>query len=171
MMGKHPIKSLSSTQANVSLSSGEAEFYGVVKASGVGLGFTSLLADIGIQLPLRVWTDSTATIGICGRQGLGKLRHVDTQCLWIQQRVRDGTVNLLKVRGEDNPADLFTKHLTGKERVEKLLKIFGCNYSDGRSGIAPTLREGRGMEKGELLQTTQHHHHERTAAAARRVMR
>ena len=57
--------------------------------------------------------------------------------------------------------DSFTKHLTGKERVEKLLKIFGCNYSDGRSEIAPTLREGRGMEKGELLQATQHHHEPR----------
>ena len=92
MLGSHLIKSWSSTQSSVSLSSGEAEFYGVVKAAGMGLGYSSLLADVGIRVPLRVWTDSTATIGICGRQGLGKLRHIDTQCLWIQQRVRDGTL-------------------------------------------------------------------------------
>ena len=84
MLGSHLIKSWSSTKAAISLSSGEAEFYGVVKAAGVELGHTSLLNDIGVVLPLRVWTDSAATIGICGRQGLGKLRHVDTQCLWIQ---------------------------------------------------------------------------------------
>ena len=48
MMGEHLIKSWSSTQASISLSNGEAEFYGVVKASGVGLGFTSLLGDVGI---------------------------------------------------------------------------------------------------------------------------
>ena len=34
LLGKHLIKSWSSTQGLVSLSSGEAEFYGVTKASG-----------------------------------------------------------------------------------------------------------------------------------------
>ena len=64
MLGHHLIKSWSSTQSNISLSSGEAEFYGVVKAAGMGLGYASLLEDIGVSLPLRVWTDSIATIGI-----------------------------------------------------------------------------------------------------------
>ena len=70
MLGKHLIKSWSSTQASVSLSSGEAEFYGVAKASGISLWYKALLTDLGHALPVRVWTDSTATIGICGRQGL-----------------------------------------------------------------------------------------------------
>ena len=71
VLGQHPVKSWSSTQSEVALSSGEEEYYGAVKASGVGLGFQSLLADMGVALPLRVWTDSTATIGICSRDGLG----------------------------------------------------------------------------------------------------
>ncbi len=111
MLGTHLLKSWSSTQTSISLSSGEAEFYGVVKASGVSLGYQALLRDVGLNLPIRVWTDSSATIGICGRQGLGKLRPVDTQSLWIQQRVRNGSVELFKVKGEENPTDLFTKHL------------------------------------------------------------
>lgn len=152
MLGSHLIKAWSSTQASISLSSGEAEFYGVVKAAGVGLGYGSLLHDVGVILPLRVWTDSTATIGICGRQGLGKLRHVDTQCLWIQQRVRDGTLTLLKVRGEDNPADLFTKHLAASDRIPKLLEMFGCSFREGRPALAPALRAGKGNEMSELLQ-------------------
>ncbi len=156
MLGRHLIKSWSSTQASVSLSSGESEFYGVVKAAGIGLGYRSLLHDLGVTLPLRVWTDSTATIGICSRQGLGKLRHVDAQCLWIQQRVRDGTFELLKVRGEVNPADLFTKHLAGGDRVSMLLALFGCQYRDGRAATAPQLRQATGTSKGEsLLQVAQ----------------
>ena len=111
MLGKHLIMSWSSTQASVSLSSGEVEFYGVAKASGICLGYQSLARDLGYTLPVRAWTDSMATLGICGRQGLGKLRHIDTQCLWIQQRVWDRTVELVKVRGEENRADLFNKHL------------------------------------------------------------
>ena len=47
MLGSHLIKAWSSTQSSIFLSSGEAEFYGVVKASGVGLGYGSLLSDVG----------------------------------------------------------------------------------------------------------------------------
>ena len=79
MFGKHLIKSWSSTQGQISLSSGEAEFYGVVRASGIALGQQSLYKDLGYVVPVRVWTDSSAAIGICQRQGLGRLRHIDTQ--------------------------------------------------------------------------------------------
>ena len=155
MLGTHLLKSWASTQTSVSLSSGEAEFYGVVKASGISLGYQALLKDVGVNLPLRVWTDSSATLGICGRQGLGKLRHVDTQCLWIQQRVRDGSVELCKVKGEENPADLFTKHLTSRDRIRSLLDLFGCRYTGGRAATAPVLRSGVGTSKGELLKVAE----------------
>ena len=112
LFGSHLIKSWSSTQSNIALSSGEAELYGVVKATGMTLGHQAMFGDLGLKLPIRVWTDSTATMGICARQGLGKLRHISTQALWVQQRVRDGSVRLHKVLGTENPADLFTKHLT-----------------------------------------------------------
>ena len=67
MLGKHLIKSWSSTRASVSLSSGEAEFYGVAKAAGTCLSCQSLTKDLGYKLPVRVWTDSTATMCIWGR--------------------------------------------------------------------------------------------------------
>ena len=116
MLGRHMIKSWSSTQPGVTLSSGEAELCGVIRGSGMGLGFQSLMADLGHDLPLRVWTDSSAAIGICTRQGLGKMRHIDTHLLWIQHAVRSGRVDLRKVLGEENPADRFTKHLSSRER-------------------------------------------------------
>ena len=75
----------------------------------MGLGFQGLMADLGYDLPLRVWTDSSAAIGICTRQGLGKLRHIDAHLLWVQQAVRSKRVDIRKVLGEENPADLFTK--------------------------------------------------------------
>ena len=83
MLGKHCLKSWSSTQPSVSLSSGEAEFYGLVKASGIGLGFQALFKDFNYQLPVTAYTDSSAAMGVVGRQGLGKLRHLDTHSLWI----------------------------------------------------------------------------------------
>lgn len=41
MLGRHLIKNWSSTQSNISLSSGEAEFYGVGRASDMGPGYGS----------------------------------------------------------------------------------------------------------------------------------
>jgi len=140
MLGAHAVKTWSSTQAGVSLSSGEAEFYGVLKGAGIGLGFQSLLADLGVDLPLRVWTDSSAAVGICARQGLGKLRHLATHLLWIQQAVRSRRFELRKVAGEQNPADLFTKHMVTREKLAGLVKMLGCQYRGGRAESAPMTR-------------------------------
>ena len=44
MLGNHMIKSWSSTQAHVTLSSGEAEYYGLVKGASVAIGVKSMHA-------------------------------------------------------------------------------------------------------------------------------
>ncbi len=120
----NPIKTWLSTQSSVALSSGEAKSNGVVRGAGVGLGYQSFLQDLGIHVGLRVWTDSSAAIGICTRQGLGKLRHLDTHTLWVQQAVRSKRVDLRKVAGEVNLADLFTKHSLTRERLIGLTELF-----------------------------------------------
>ncbi len=154
MLGSHCLKSWSSTQPSVSLSSGEAEFYGLVKASGIGLGFKSLVNDFGYELPCRVWTDSSAAMGIVGRQGLGKLRHIDTHSLWVQQAARSGRILVRKVRGDENPADLFTKHLPSRDKIAELVRLIGCRYEDGRPEAAPELRRER-MTRTTLGQSMQ----------------
>ena len=123
LLGEHILKTYSSTQPTISLSSGEAEFYGVVRASGAALGQQSLFADLGVPLNVTVWTDSSAAMGICTRQGLGKLRHIDTQALWIQEKVRTKQIILRKVKGDVNPADLLTKFMTGKDKIDQLMKL------------------------------------------------
>ena len=78
MLGSHLIMTWSSAQPNISWSSGEAEYYGVVKAVGIAIGQQSPMKDLGIKVGVRVWTDSSAAVGICGRSGLGRLRHAQT---------------------------------------------------------------------------------------------
>ena len=144
MVGRRTIKTWSSTQASISLSSGEAEFNGVVRGSGAGLGYRSLLRDLGHEVPLRVWTDSSAAIGICSRQGLGKLRHLDTHTLWVQQACRTGAVDLRKIPGESNPADLFTKHSHSREKLMELTKLFSAEFRGGRAENAAQVRKTKG---------------------------
>ena len=49
MIGGCCIKSWSSTQSLIALSSGESEYYGVVKGASVGLGVQAMLKDLGIE--------------------------------------------------------------------------------------------------------------------------
>jgi hypothetical protein len=124
----------------------------VVKGAAAGLGYISLLKDFGVALPMRVWTDSSASKGICGRQGLGKVRHLDTQDLWVQQRVRRGDFILLKIDGERNAGDLFTKASLSRYRIEALLELLGCVYRNGRPEAAPALRQS--TSRGPVAETT-----------------
>ena len=77
----------------------------MVKAAGAGLGRQSLLPNMGLDMPACVWTDSSAALGIATRSGLGKLRHLETHTLWVQDKVRTGAIAVRKVAGEVNPAD------------------------------------------------------------------
>ena len=64
IVGTHLLKSWSSTQPIIILSSGEAELHAVVKAGANGMGMLPLLLDLGVRLYLNFWTDSIATQGI-----------------------------------------------------------------------------------------------------------
>ena len=62
MVESHLSKAWSSTQASVALSSGGAEYYGLVHGVGIGLGIQPLYRDVGLPLKLRAWTDSSAAM-------------------------------------------------------------------------------------------------------------
>jgi len=123
-----------------------------VKAAGAGLGHQSLTKDMGLNMPVCVWTDSSAAIGISTRAGLGKLRHLETHMLWVQEKVRTGAIAVWTVRGEVNPADLFTKHLPSKDKIHQLTSLFGCECRTGRADSAPLLRphSSDGQKVGHL---------------------
>ena len=99
---------------------------------------------MGMDIPIRLWADSTAAIGICSRQGLGKIRHLDTHTLWVQQAVRAKRFTLHKVLGEKNPADLMTKHSITRDKMAKLVELQNCRFLSGRAESAAKVREGAG---------------------------
>ena len=76
MVGRHPIFAASSTQTILSLSSGEAEFYGAVRCACRSLGLKSLLSDLSLEVKAELETDSAACKGLCSRRGAAKIRHI-----------------------------------------------------------------------------------------------
>ncbi|CAK0839220.1 unnamed protein product, partial [Prorocentrum cordatum] len=109
MLGHHVIKHGSNLQSTVSLSSGESEYYALVKGGSVGLGLHSLFADWGLDLKVELASDSSAARGHVQRRGLGKMRHVQSRYLWIQERVGKGDLSIAAVPGKNNVADVLTK--------------------------------------------------------------
>ena len=86
MWGERIIKSWSTTQSVIALSSGEAEYYGMVKRASVGLGMKSVLRDFKINVKLPLESDASAAIAIASRRGLGKVRHIEVCQLWLQEK-------------------------------------------------------------------------------------
>ena len=58
-----------------------------------------------------VRTDSTTALGMFHRTGLGKVRHIELQYLWIQDEAHRKKIAAHKVGTRDNPADMLTKGL------------------------------------------------------------
>ena len=89
MWSNHVIKTWSSTQQTIALSSGEAELYAMTKAASQVLGTISMLKDFGIITQGQVRSDATAAIGIVHREGLGRTRHIRVQYLWMQEKIAE----------------------------------------------------------------------------------
>ena len=137
-IGLHVIKSWSTTQATVALSSGEAELYAIVKGASQSLGMLALANDMGQEMQPRVNSDSSAAIGITQRKGLGKLRHIRVQMLWVQDGLKRGEFALDKVDGADNVSDVLTKNVDAGT-LNKHLATMSYMTMSGRAVGAPTL--------------------------------
>ena len=141
MLDGHMLKAYSSTQNVIALSSAEAELYALVKAASIAMGLISVMADFGETAKIELRADSSAAIGIAYRQGLGKVRHLDVQQLWIQQRVLSRELKLLKVMGVDNIADMMTKHLAA-DLIKTITEQMNFFAIEGRAATAPTVSRG-----------------------------
>ena len=138
-VGLHCIKTWSKTQAVIAKSSAESELYAVVKTACESLGMLSLLADFGEEYSATLLLDSSAAKGILERTGLTKVRHIDVNLLWLQEQAARDFMNLTKVDGNFNNADLMTKHLN-KDKIEGHMQRMNLKYMKGRATIAAKLQ-------------------------------
>ena len=119
---------------------GEAEFYGLVRGTSIGIGIRGLMQDLGARI--RVWTitDSSVVLGISKRRGLGKVRHIELNQLWIHDKVISGETEVRKVRGEDNRADALTTYVDQRQ-IGQHIDWIGQGIEPGRHELAPEVEE------------------------------
>ena len=138
MIGHHCIKSSSKQQKVLALSSAEAETYGMVNCSAELLGLQACAEDLGLSYKANVYADASAALGIVMRRGIGKVRHIRTQSLWLQEAHATRRLGFEKIDGSMNPADLMTKHLSDTLLTRHLEQMRAIPMG-GRAATAPTL--------------------------------
>ena len=129
MRGRHLLKCWGKSQQVVSLSSGEVELYAGVRAASEGLGVRSLMEDFGEKTRMQLVVDATAAMAMLSREGLGRAKHIDTQCFWVQEKVKSRDFEIVKVASAKNPSDLFTKQLPEGKVIEHLGRM-GCEFGN-----------------------------------------
>ena len=109
-IGNHTVKSGSTLQSLTALSTGEAEFYAVVKGDQVGLSLRSLYQDLRTPMKVEIQSDSWTANSLTDRLGAAqRTKHTDTLYFWKQERVQDGDLSIQKVPTAKNCADVGTK--------------------------------------------------------------
>ena len=112
----------------------------MVSATSEALGLKAMLADYDAWLNPWLFVDASAAIGVAQRSGLGKIRHLDTGTLWLQQAVKEKQLGIAKVKGTENPSDLMTK-FTDLATLEKFCAIMNLETRGGRATLAPKVAE------------------------------
>ena len=78
--GEHLLRHMSCLQTLVALSSGEAEYYALIRGACTSLGIQSDYQDWMIDVPIQIYSDSSAARSVARRRGIGgRLRHLQTR--------------------------------------------------------------------------------------------
>ena len=57
-----------------------------VRGAAEGIGLISLGRDLGIGHLVRLHIDALAALGIIEQRGVGRVRHLEVESLWIQEQ-------------------------------------------------------------------------------------
>ena len=107
--GRHLLRAASSTQSRIATLSAELGYYVLARALSVAMvhGIADQ-AGMALAAPLAL-CDASVVLALAQEPGLGRTKHIALATLWIQQRVRAGDADLLKVGTKNNLADCLTK--------------------------------------------------------------
>ena len=136
IVGGMVVKSWSRTQRGRSLSSAEAEYYAIVTGAAEALAMQAMAEEMG----WRVHTDSSAGKAVASRRGLGRLRHIELKCLWVQELVQEQRIVVKKINGLENPADCLTKPKDFK-CFEPLLCLSGARWRPATTGRSSSISQ------------------------------
>ena len=108
MIGKHLLRTWSSTQPSIAMSSAEAEYYALVEGATRSLGLRRMMRELGLRRDIYLQTDASAAKSFTSQRGLGRMRHIEVKDLWLQEAICRSRLKVVKIKVAENPAVIFT---------------------------------------------------------------
>ena len=94
------------------------------------------MKDYGIDCAIRCCSDSSVAVGVVERTGIGRVRHLQTQYLWVRELASNGKISIHKVGTNSNLADLLIKYLDS-DKIQEHLQRIGIYDVHNRPANAP----------------------------------
>ncbi|KAE8999256.1 hypothetical protein PR002_g18510 [Phytophthora rubi] len=121
---------MSRRQPIIALSTAEAEYVAAceatMEATAEGNILTEILAHHTIK-PVIGIDSSAAHVMATSPTYSRRTRHIELRWHYVREQVQRGSIELVKIQGEENPADAFTKPLD-KARLNKLCEMMGIMH-------------------------------------------
>ena len=112
MMNNCLLSSGSRNQGLIALSSAEAETYAATSGACDALFLSRCLEYfLEVTIGIKLLIDNSACRYILSRAGCGRVRHLSTRVLWMQQRVERKELMVGPVASTENVSDIGTKRL------------------------------------------------------------
>ena len=112
-------------QASVALSSCETEVLAASEGIKEALLLQEVLMFAGLgHNEIKIKVGSSAAHALFQRRGVGRMKHIDSRIVWLQDLIAAGGVRLKNVPRTQNLADMLT-HTAGAKELEVFLPLMG----------------------------------------------
>ena len=136
------VLSWSRSQRSIALSSCESEYLSAIGGGSEGLFVSRLWEFLVRKVPeLSLVCDSSSCRAFAQRLGVGRLKHVETKFLWLQQEVKRGTMSMEAVPTLLNISDIGTKALSRARRCFLLFLIGMVCFDEAHGCYVPVGEE------------------------------
>eukprot|EP00435_Cladocopium_sp_Y103_P070326 s53_g35.t1 len=143
--GSHTLLVKGSSQKVVALSSSESEYYAMARTATLSEFIRGIFEFWGWKARVtKLKVDSSSAKALSERRGVGQSRHIQAKFLWVQDRVAEKLLEIEKVKGPENDADLVTK-------VSGVHVLLGCLEHHRKEALASLSSAGLSTHL-ELLQ-------------------
>ena len=117
----------------MALSSCEAEVMAASEGIKEALLLQEVLMFVGLgHYEIEIKVNSSAAHTFFHRRGVGRMKHVDSRILWLQDLIAVGGVRLKKIQRTQNLADMLTHTPSAKELEVflPLMRLRSCSVRD-----------------------------------------
>ena len=121
----HLIAAWSRVQPRIALSSGEAELYAGMRGISKTLGFVHMMREFKTSDWGRIVhrVDVSACRAIMLRRGCGGLKHITVKSLWVQEAVREYSIEIERISRNEMHAHILASPSSADELIKHLTEL------------------------------------------------